>query len=754
MIGVWIAMAALNAAYMVFLVVGTLAGRLPHGVEWTFSFVINEGMVMLCAVLCWLRARYAQGERLPWAVLGAGIAIYTCGDSYWVLSGLANDLNPPLLSFADLGYTIGTLVMTVGVVLLARNSVARFTPGQWLDGAAATLAVLATACAALLSPIAASSGAGFETTAVDVLYPALDSIVLASTIAVIALTGWRPNIQWWLIAAAALFLVSGDSYYALFAPTYVSGGLIDATWAVAFGLLGTAAVIGRAGVRPAESDAWRMMLMPSAVMVVAVADLAYLALEPNHRPLDGLAVAFAVASVLAGLWRLGYIFRDNARLADARRQALHDPLTGLPNRRLLFERLEDALASGSDVGPRTAVLVIDIDRFKDINDAFGHHAGDQVIEVVAGRLSRSLLPGCSAARMGGDEFVVIGPGMADEAEARRFALRIAGAIREPCDVAGVLIHIEQSVGIALYPDHGDDARLLLSHADAAMYTAKRSGGGVEVYRPESDAPTLERMTLAGEMLDAIASGDIFVVFQPKVDLRTRELAGVEALVRWRHPRRGVLAPGAFIPAAEQGTSLIRSLTLHVLGLSLAQCRLWLGGGHEVPVAVNLSARHLHDPKLPGDVRHLLHQHGVPARLLELEVTETAVMESPERSARTLVELREIGVRIAIDDFGTGESSLRRLQTLPFQVLKIDRSFVSGIAANPGDRAIVETIISLAHAIGVEAVGEGVEDLETLNLLAACGCDIAQGYYLGRPEEASAIGRYLDQPHLRAVRAAV
>jgi diguanylate cyclase (GGDEF)-like protein len=577
--------------------------------------------------------------------------------------------------------------------------------------------------------------------------------VFASTIAVIALAGWRPNIQWWLIAAAGLLLIFGDSYYALFASSYSSGGLVDASWSLAFGLIGTAAVVGRTGVRAVQSDAWRMMLMPATVMVLAVADLGDLALSPHARVLDLCSIGFAISSVIAGLWRLGFIFRENAWLADARQQALHDPLTGLPNRRLLFERLEDALASSSDVGPRTAVMVIDIDRFKDINDAFGHHAGDRVIEVVAGRLSRALLPGCTAARMGGDEFVVIAPGMADETEVRRLAHRIAGAVHEPCDVEGVHVHIELSVGIALYPDHGDEARLLLTHADAAMYGAKRSGEGVGVYEPETDAPTLERMTLAGEMLDAIASGDIFVVFQPKLDLRTRELSGVEALVRWRHPTRGLIPPAAFIPAAEQGTSLIRSLTLHVLALALAQCRLWLGGGHEVPVAVNLSARHLHDPKLPDDVRHLLDQQGIPARLLELEVTETAVMESPERSARTLEELRDIGVRIAIDDFGTGESSLRRLQTLPFHVLKIDRSFVAGMTVSASDRAIVETIVSLAHAVGVEAVGEGVEDLETLNLLAACGCDVAQGFYLGRPGEASAISRYLDQPRLRVLRTA-
>ncbi len=417
--------------------------------------------------------------------------------------------------------------------------------------------------------------------------------------------------------------------------------------------------------------------------------------------------------------------RDEERL---RHVAHHDALTGLPNRVLFNDRLGQALLSAERARRALAVLLIDLNRFKDVNDTLGHDAGDALLQAVAARMRDALRASDTVARLGGDEFAVLLPDTA-EAGAAHAAAKIVAALTTPVNVGGHRVEAGGSVGIACYPAHGTDAATLLRHADVAMYEAKRSGSGMAVYAPERDGHTVERLELAAELQPAIASGQLELHYQPIVDLATGRPLMLEALVRWRHPVRGLVMPDAFIPLAEE-TGAIVPLTEWVLDAALASCSRW--GEDGLGVSVNLSSRALHDAHLPARVASLLAQHGVQPARLTLEIAETAVMRQPARTLATLRRLKEIGVRLAIDDFGTGCSSLDLLQELPVDGIKVDRSFVRRADEGAQGMPIIAFILGLARSCGLEAVVEGVETPAMRALLEALGCDAAQGYLFARP----------------------
>jgi diguanylate cyclase (GGDEF)-like protein len=410
---------------------------------------------------------------------------------------------------------------------------------------------------------------------------------------------------------------------------------------------------------------------------------------------------------------------------EIRRQATHDALTGLPNRVAFAERVQEAVDEGHGM-----VALIDLDRFKDINDTLGHPAGDQLLCQVGTRLAHRVGGETLVARLGGDEFALLSDaGGADEAAAPALA-----ALEEPFEVGGIEVHVDASVGVARFPEHGADPHTLLQHAEAATYEAKGLHVRVAEYDPESDSADADRLTLIGELRRAIQNDELRLHFQPKFDLLTEKMTGVEALVRWAHPERGMLAPVTFVPLAEH-TALIRPLTLWVLEQATAQCRRWRDAGHDLSVAVNLSAANLADPALPGDVAAILGRLRLPPSALKLEITESMVMDDPERAREVLDLLRSMGIGLSIDDFGTGHASLAYLQRLPVAELKIDRGFVSAMTHSAGDEAIVRSTIDMAHHLGLRVVAEGVEDAPTLARLRELGCDVAQGFHLGRPVEA-------------------
>jgi diguanylate cyclase (GGDEF)-like protein/PAS domain S-box-containing protein len=413
-------------------------------------------------------------------------------------------------------------------------------------------------------------------------------------------------------------------------------------------------------------------------------------------------------------------------------QALHDGLTGLPNRTSFGQQVEHAIGVADRDESQLAVLVMDLDRFKEINDTLGHRYGDLLLIELARRLESVMRRSDTVARLGGDEFGILVRQLSDSANDLALALeRILAALEQPFQVDGLPLHVEASIGIARFPAHGRDVDLLLQRADVAMYVAKDTGAHHAVYAAELDRHDAAGLTLLSELPRAMRNRELVLHYQPKLEMGNGDLAGVEALVRWQHPTRGLVTPGDFVPAAEK-TALIQPLTLYVLDEALAQLSRWHASGYGFKVAVNLSMRNLHDPGLPGDVARLLLKWGVPGERLTVEITESAIISDPERTTGVIRELKKLGVGIAIDDFGTGYTSLAYLARLAVTQLKIDRSFVQNMGEDADDASIVRSIITLGHDLGLEVVAEGVENEATNRQLATLGCDIVQGFWLSRP----------------------
>jgi diguanylate cyclase (GGDEF)-like protein len=410
--------------------------------------------------------------------------------------------------------------------------------------------------------------------------------------------------------------------------------------------------------------------------------------------------------------------------------ALYDALTGLANRRLFRDRVEQALLSAKRANEGFALMLLDLDRFKEINDTLGHQTGDAVLEELATRLRGVSRAADTVARLGGDEFALVLEGAADGTSALFVAERIRRALDEPFAVDGLTLQLETSIGIAVFPDHGDDAEALLRHADIALYASKEAHVPV-VYETKHNQHSHARLGLVGEIKRAIEEKELVVHYQPEVDLATGQTTRVEALVRWLHPSRGLLLPDAFIPVARQ-SALIRPITRYVLDAALGQCRAWHDAGVPVAVAVNLAERDLADSRLEEEVSETLRRWKLDPSTLELEIPESAVMTDPERVQKMLHRLSRRGVRLAIDDFGSGYASLSHLKELPVDVLKIDKSFVQNMGTNDEDDAIVRSTIELAHSLGLLVVAEGVESEDILERLGALGCDLAQGYCLSMP----------------------
>ncbi|MFD9718603.1 putative bifunctional diguanylate cyclase/phosphodiesterase [Streptomyces sp. NPDC059076] len=419
-------------------------------------------------------------------------------------------------------------------------------------------------------------------------------------------------------------------------------------------------------------------------------------------------------------------------------EQLRDPLTGLPNRQWLLERTWNALEDAENSGTRAALVLIDLDRFRSVNDTLGHLAGDRLLLQIAQRLRHALPRGAEAARLGGDEFAVLLPTADSITSAQRIARQLATELSSPLDLDGLTLVLEASAGVAVFPEHALDAEGLLRRADVAMYQAKRDRTGVEVYESKRDSNTPDRLGLLGDLRRALDAREVELHYQPKVRF-DGHVAGLEALVRWVHPDRGRVPPDEFIAIAES-SGLMPHLTEYVLDTALAQVAEWRAQGLDVPVAVNVSPRDVHTPGFAGSVAARLARHGVPAASLQLEITEHVLLEDPQRAADTLAGLTDHGVKMSLDDFGTGYSSLVHLRRLPVSELKIDRSFVARLAVDNEDAEIVRCTVDLAHSLGLLVVAEGVEDDETWERLRDLGCDAVQGWLVAAampPQEATA-----------------
>jgi diguanylate cyclase (GGDEF)-like protein len=423
--------------------------------------------------------------------------------------------------------------------------------------------------------------------------------------------------------------------------------------------------------------------------------------------------------------------RLRKQVEEIEHQAMHDSLTGLPNRVLFRDRLEQALHGARRNPGEVAVMFLDLDRFKEVNDTLGHESGDILLREVGQRLAHSLRAGDSVARLGGDEFAVLASGPDDADDALVVARKLRQAVEWPFTLRGLTLEVEASIGIALFPDHGTDVDTLLRHADVAMYQSKEAHSGAGIYSPERDVYSPDRLKLLGELRRAIEQGELVLHYQPKINLKTSEVLGFEALVRWQHPEQGLLPPERFVPFAEH-TGLIKPLTRYVMREAVRSCSRWVQCGLDLSIAVNLSSRDLLDLHLPDEVRLLLNETAIDPRRLELEITENTILSDPVRTRTILSRLKDLGVRLAIDDFGSGYSSLGYLKRLPLDVLKIDKSFVMSMMADDDSAAIVRSTIDLAHNLGLEVVAEGVATEHISAVLAALHCDAAQGFYFSGP----------------------
>jgi len=424
--------------------------------------------------------------------------------------------------------------------------------------------------------------------------------------------------------------------------------------------------------------------------------------------------------------------------------AYSDSLTGLPNRALFNDRLVQAVNAAQASNGLLAVLTLDLDRFKHVNDTLGHHMGDLLLREVASRFRSALQRRTdTVARIGGDEFALLIPTEGVEG-AGLVAQRIIEILSEPLTIDGHLVDVGASIGIAVYPEHGTDANTLMRHADVAMYCAKRGSAGFVIYDPRFDRNTPGRLSLLGELRHAVEHGDLSLFYQPKLDLTGKGAKAAEALVRWNHAERGLISPGKFIPFAEQ-TGYIKAITRKVLDEAFQQMTAWRARGISLSVSVNISAHDLRSPEFPRYVADLARLRRAEPDWLCLELTESAVMDDPERALEVLEQLRDMGIRLSIDDFGTGYSSLAYLKRLPVSELKIDKSFVMGLARDRDDAAIVRSTIDMAHHMGLTVTAEGVEHASVLDLLRQLGCDMAQGYHISPPLPVEEFERWINQP---------
>lgn len=469
--------------------------------------------------------------------------------------------------------------------------------------------------------------------------------------------------------------------------------------------------------------------------------------ESEHQRKDGSRYAVEVRLQLSSIEMppvfiaiIQDISERKRYIDDLEHKALYDALTDLPNRALLHDRLKHAVKVAHRDARTLAVLMVDIARLGEINDLLGHQTGDIVIQEVACRLQKQLRESDTVAHPTGDEFVIV-LSTVDSQRINVAAEKIQQLFEQPVIVNDASLEVEVSIGIALYPDHGDDPETLLQHADIAMRVAKNTAINFSIYNPKDDPFSLRVLKLHGELRQAINEKTLALYYQPKIDIKTNRVTSVEALARWPHPREGMISPNDFIPMVER-SGLIQSFTLWVLEQAIEQSKRWADSGIHIGISVNLSARNLLDPDLPSRIANLLELNKVSSESLSLEVTESAFMSRPENALKILKQLHEMGHKLSIDDFGTGYSSLTYLKKLPVHELKVDQSFVFGLTTNNDDAVIVRSTIDLAHNLGMQAVAEGVEDQETLDLLAILNCDIAQGFHMGRPMPIEELNNWL------------
>jgi diguanylate cyclase len=702
----------------------------------------GQNVVLVAAVaLCGLRAARPAADRAAWTVLTAALAAWTAGNLYW--TAFLYDLEePPFPSPADAGWLLCFPLAYLCLGLLVRTSVRRFHASMWLDGLVGALTVGGLGTAYVVSRILEDAEGSRATVLVNAAYPIGDLLLVCLVIGVLGLYSWRPGRMWLLLGAGFAIFGAADSIYLyrLAADVYAPGTVLDSLWLVGASVIALAAWQPPRPAGIAVLSGWRTLALPFVFGLASIALLVAAGL--GH--LSAAAVLFAGGALMVSMIRTSLTFRELRTLSETRQQASTDELTGLPNRRWFHQHLRAAIADAERADGQLALLSIDLDHFKELNDTLGHHAGDLLLGQLGPRMQSALREGDVLARLGGDEFAALLP---NAQAAQAASERIAEMLEQRFLIDGLALQIGASIGIALYPEHARDGETLLRHSDVAMYQAKGNRSGAEFYARERDGNTRGRLQMLGELRDALAAGQLTLHYQPKLDLRTRCITGVEALARWAHPTRGLIAPADFIPLAEQA-GLMAPLTKLVLEQALEQAARWRAAGYDLTMAINVSATNLLDSRFTEAALAALARVKLPPASLVMEITEDIIMADPERSLAIVARLSDAGVQVALDDFGTGYSSLAYLKHLPVDELKIDRSFVASMATDAADAAIVQTTIDLGRRLGIAVVAEGVENAASLENLTSMGASSAQGFHISRPMPADALLPQLQTDALR------
>ena len=635
-----------------------------------------------------------------------------------------------------------SIAQAVGGACLLAAFVARAPHDRWdipllalLVAIAITSDLLGVASESLLK----ISGASLAIVLAAVLLGGAPAALVGGATILVGWLRWREEGHYLrnnLLAFAAFPLIVGTGFHAAVSALGTSDhragfyGLIVPAYLAAVALnfvlvMGYQCILDR---RPLFIEARRMLeLLITSELVCAVltVGIAWLALTVGL-----IGVTLVAIALVAYQHVVGQLIVSRERGEQLRHQAVTDTLTGLPNRTGFIERADEALAEARASDTGAGVMLMDLDGFKEINDALGHHVGDELLSAVGARIAQLIPNGGTVARLGGDEFALV---VTTDGQERLVALaqRVTTALEQPFDVGELSLEISASIGIARFPLDGEDMHTLLQRADIAMYLAKDDGTHIELYHRDRDRHTTRRLAMTADLRAGISAGHVHLNYHPQVEIASDRLSGIEALARWDHPALGPVAPSEFIELAEQ-TGLIRPLTELLLDVALDQLRSWQRSGLDTPIAVNLSARLLADRRLPEQVISQLNNAGVAPERLALEITETMALRDRTRALATLTRLHALGIALSIDDFGTGHSSLAYLRELPVDEIKVDRSFVSGMTRDPTDAVIVRATIELGRSLKLRTVAEGVEDLETLARLQHLHCGAAQGFHYTPP----------------------